>query len=54
MTDVFGRKYYPVGKTRYIITYKYFYNFCMLEKHLIFIENDNSESLTLVLCSSLI
>ena len=37
-----------------IITYKYFYNFCMLEKHLIFIENDNSESLTLVLCSSLI
>ena len=39
-----------------IITYKYFYNFYMLEKRWIFIENANSDSelLTLVLCSSLI
>ena len=37
-----------------IITYKYLYNFYMLEKRWIFIENANSESLTLVLCSSLI
>ena len=37
-----------------IITYKYFYNFYMFEKRWIFIENANSELLTLVLCSSLI
>ena len=39
-----------------MITYKYFYNFNMLEKRWIFIENANSDSelLTLVLCSSLI
>ena len=37
-----------------IITYKYLCNFYMLEKHWIFIENANSESLTLVLCSFLI
>ena len=39
-----------------IITYKYLYNFNMLEKRWIFIENANSDSelLTLVLCSSLI
>ena len=36
-----------------IITYKYLYNFYMLEKR-IFIENAYSEFLTLVLCSSLI
>ena len=36
-----------------IITYKYLYNFYMLEKR-IFIENAYSELLTLVLCSSLI
>ena len=35
-----------------IITYKYFYNFYMLEKRWIFIENANSDSelLTLVFC----
>ena len=37
-----------------IITYKYLYNFYMLEKRWIFIENANSKLLTLVLCSSLI
>ena len=37
-----------------IITYKYLYNFYMLEKRWIFIENAYSELLTLVLCSSLI
>ena len=37
-----------------IITYKYFYNFYMLEKRWIFIENANSELLTLILYSSLI
>ena len=35
-------------------TYKYLYNFYILEKPWLFIENANSESLTLVLCSSLI
>ena len=37
-----------------IITYKYLYNFYMLEKRWIFIENANSDLLTLVLCPSLI
>ena len=37
-----------------IITYKYLYNFYMLEKRWIFIENANSKLLTLVLCASLI
>ena len=36
-----------------IITYKYLYNFYMLEKRF-FIENAYSELLTLVFCSSLI
>ena len=37
-----------------IITYKYLCNFYILEKRWIFIENANSELLTLVLYSSLI
>ena len=37
-----------------ISTHKYLYNFYMLEKRWIFIENAYSELLTLVLCSSLI